>query len=71
MAGRMQGWSTDWLDSPKNGQVDEDRLSYSPSLEQIHIVELVELHRELYGGLDLAHVGGGLQATVAAASGHP
>lgn len=30
---------------------------YSPSLEQVHIVELVELHRELHCGLDFSHLG--------------
>lgn len=28
---------------------------FLPSLEEIHIIELVELHRELHRGLDLRH----------------
>lgn len=30
---------------------------FLPSLEEIHIIELVELHRELHCGLDLHHAG--------------
>lgn len=30
---------------------------FLPSLEEIHIIELVELHRELHRGLDLCHAG--------------
>ena len=29
---------------------------YSPSLEQVHVVELVEFHGELHRGLDLTHL---------------
>lgn len=30
---------------------------YLPSLKQVHVVELVELHRELHCGLDFSHLG--------------
>ena len=30
---------------------------YLPSLEQVHIVKLVELHSKLHRGLDFTHLG--------------
>lgn len=40
----------------KSGYVGTIR-QYSPSLKEVHIVELVELHRELHCGLDFSHLG--------------
>lgn len=40
------------------GQKEQrQRGDHTPSLEQVHVVELVELHRELHRGLDFSHLG--------------
>lgn len=38
-------------------QCREKMRQFPPSLEQVHIVELVELHRKLHRGLDFSHLG--------------